>query len=48
MFAKFWQDEIVAPEKRAGNMAVARGVGLFAAGIIFVRTMGAEMIVPVF
>ncbi|PWN53329.1 hypothetical protein IE53DRAFT_384175 [Violaceomyces palustris] len=45
--ARFIQEEITHPEKRAGNLSIAWGITVFAAGIIFVRKAG-DLITPVF
>ncbi|TFK66965.1 hypothetical protein BDN72DRAFT_843592 [Pluteus cervinus] len=44
-FSRFLRTEIYAPEKLVGNINVATALGMFAAGIIVVRTWGDLMIV---
>ncbi|PWN97925.1 hypothetical protein FA09DRAFT_32867 [Tilletiopsis washingtonensis] len=46
--ARFWAREIMAPEKQAGNLAVAWGVGIFVGGIALMRTVGESLLVPQF
>jgi hypothetical protein len=38
----------MAPEKQAGNLAVAWGVGIFVGGIALMRTVGESLLVPQF
>lgn len=44
-FSRFLREEIYAPEKLPGNLSILTGVGLFAGGIVVVRTWG-EIFVP--
>ncbi|CAD6892357.1 unnamed protein product [Tilletia controversa] len=46
-WSRFLQNEILAPEKRAGNLLVLYGAGFFAAGVTLFRTVGADLFVPV-
>ena len=43
--SRFMNEEIWAPEKLLGNIAVVTSVGVFAAGIFFVRKFG-DLIIP--
>lgn len=42
---RFVSEEILAPEKLAGNLSIVTGVAVFAAGIAAVRTWG-ELMIP--
>ncbi|KAF9526793.1 hypothetical protein CPB83DRAFT_816559 [Crepidotus variabilis] len=44
-FSRFLRTEIFAPEKIAGNFSIATAVGLFAGGIVVIRTWG-DLMVP--
>jgi len=44
-FSRFMSEEIWAPEKLQGNIAIVTSVGVFAAGIFFVRKFG-DLIIP--
>lgn len=44
-FSRFMNEEIWAPEKLPGNIAIVTSVGAFAAGIFFVRKFG-DLIIP--
>lgn len=44
-FSRFMSEEIWAPEKLPGNVAIATSVGVFVAGIYFVRKFG-DLIIP--
>jgi len=44
-FSRFMHEEIWAPEKLPGNVAILTSVSVFAAGVFFVRTFG-ELIIP--
>ncbi|PWZ00596.1 hypothetical protein BCV70DRAFT_211412 [Testicularia cyperi] len=44
---RFINNEILAPEKRPGNISIAWGLTVFAAGIIAARKFG-DLITPVF
>jgi hypothetical protein len=44
-FSRFMRDEIRAPEKLPGNIAIFTGVGIFAAGVAAIRTWG-ELLNP--
>ncbi|KAF7368776.1 ATP-dependent RNA helicase MRH4, mitochondrial [Mycena venus] len=44
-FSRFLREEILAPEKRPGNLSLLTGIGMFVGGIMAVRTWG-EMMVP--
>lgn len=39
-FSRFVREQILAPEKLAGNINILTGVGVFVAGIVVARTMG--------
>ncbi|TXT09141.1 hypothetical protein VHUM_02615 [Vanrija humicola] len=43
-----WNEQIVNPAHREGNLDVARAVGLFAAAIIFIRSDFSAALVPAF
>lgn len=43
---RFWNTQIVAADKRPGNLNIAWGVGIFATGVIFARTIAADVLVP--
>lgn len=45
---RFWNEEIVNPEKQPGNMAIAWGVAVALAGITVIRTVGKDLLVPAF
>ncbi|KAE8212383.1 hypothetical protein CF319_g5998 [Tilletia indica] len=47
-FGRFLQNEIFAEEKRPGNLVILYGVGFFAAGVTLLRTVGTDLLVPVF
>lgn len=44
---RFINNQILAPEHRAGNLSIVWGVSVFAAGIIAARKFG-DLITPVF
>lgn len=44
---RFIREEVTSPEKRAGNISLAWGITVFAAGIAFARNAG-DLLVPVF
>lgn len=44
-FSRFMDEEVWAPEKLPGNIAIVTSVGVFAAGIFFVRKFG-DLIIP--
>jgi len=44
-FSRFMNEEVLAPEKLPGNIAIVTSVGVFAAGIFFVRRFG-DLIIP--
>ena len=44
-FSRFMNEEIWAPEKLPGNIAIVTSVGVFAAGVFFVRKFG-DLIIP--
>ncbi|CAO1632749.1 unnamed protein product [Parajaminaea phylloscopi] len=44
---RFWREQIAHPEKQAGNLAIAWGLGIALAGVTFIRTVGKEVLVPV-
>ncbi|CEH12052.1 hypothetical protein CBOM_00063 [Ceraceosorus bombacis] len=46
--SRFWYEEVVALDKRAGNLALAFGVGVFGAGVSIIRVFGMDLLVPVF
>ncbi|KLT45190.1 hypothetical protein CC85DRAFT_299658 [Cutaneotrichosporon oleaginosum] len=48
LFSYIWNEQIMNPAHREGNLNIARAVGLFAAGILFVRSDLASALVPVF
>lgn len=39
-FSRFVREQILAPEKLAGNINILTGVGVFVGGIVVARTMG--------
>ncbi|WOO78508.1 uncharacterized protein LOC62_02G002055 [Vanrija pseudolonga] len=43
-----WNEQIANPAHREGNIAIARAVGLFVAGVLFVRSDLSAALVPVF
>lgn len=43
--SRFMNEEIWAPEKLPGNIAIVTSISVFAAGIFFVRNFG-ELIIP--
>jgi hypothetical protein len=43
-YEKFMREEIWDPEKKAGNLNIVAGLGLFVGGIVAVRTWGDLMI----
>src|ERR1700722_10073330 len=43
-FSRFVREQILGPDKRAGNLNILTGVGVFFAGIVLVRTWGDLMI----
>lgn len=45
-FSRFLRTEVWAPEKRAGNISLLVGVGMFVGGIVGVRTFG-DALVPI-
>ena len=45
-FQRFWKEEIVAADKREGNLSILWGVAVFAGGIVFARTIGPDVLVP--
>lgn len=40
VFSRFMREQIWAAEKMPGNISILTGVGVFAGGIVFARTMG--------
>ena len=44
-FSRFMNEEVWAPEKLPGNIAIVTSVGVFAAGVFFVRKFG-DLIIP--
>ncbi|KAK0523028.1 hypothetical protein OC834_004200 [Tilletia horrida] len=44
---RFWQNEVLAPEKRPGNLVILYSAGFFAAGVTLFRTLGKDIFVPV-
>lgn len=38
--SRFMREQILAPEKMAGNISILTGVGVFIGGIVVSRTMG--------
>jgi hypothetical protein len=44
-FTRFINEELLAPEKLAGNLSIATGVTVFAAGVAVIRTWG-ELMIP--
>lgn len=44
-FSQFMNEEIWAPEKLPGNIAIVTSIGVFAVGIFFVRKFG-DLIIP--
>jgi hypothetical protein len=44
-FGKFIQEEVMNPEKFAGNLSIVASVGLFVVGVVFARNWG-EILLP--
>ena len=44
-FSRFVREEVFAPEKLMGNINIFTAVGVFAAGVLAVRTWG-DLLVP--
>ncbi|KDQ51361.1 hypothetical protein JAAARDRAFT_140321 [Jaapia argillacea MUCL 33604] len=44
-FTRFLREQIWSPEKLPGNLSILTGVGVFAAGIVAVRTWG-DLLLP--
>ena len=44
-FSRFMNEEVWAPEKLPGNIAIVTSVGVFVAGVFFVRKFG-DLIIP--
>jgi hypothetical protein len=42
---RFINEQVLAPEKLAGNLSIVTGITVFAAGVAAVRTWG-ELMVP--
>ncbi|GMK55287.1 hypothetical protein CspeluHIS016_0203430 [Cutaneotrichosporon spelunceum] len=48
LFSYLWNEQIMNQAHREGNLNIARAVGLFVVGIIFVRSEVSSALVPVF